>query len=208
MNMKDMDIEENDSSRYEIWYNHIYDYISSHNALKNVILFTYKVLPYFVAVSYIVLIVMCLRTKGAIVTPTLSFSVDATGYVETSNLFVTSKLILTPLTSFIVVSFFRKCIDAQRPYVKYNITPLVKKDKEGESMPSRHVFSITIIAMCWFYIYQPYCSVCAYSSAGCIKGYNRCTLYKRCSGRNSSRSAVWVCWVMDIIIKISYFLEI
>ena len=70
-------------------------------------------------------------------------------------LFVTSKLILTPLTSFIVVSFFRKCIDAQRPYVKYNITPLVKKDKEGESMPSRHVFSITIIAMCWFYIYQP-----------------------------------------------------
>lgn len=105
MNMKDMDIEENDSSRYEIWYNHIYDYISSHNALKNVILFTYKVLPYFVAVSYIVLIIMCLRTKGAIVTPTLSFSVDATGYVETSNLFVTSKLILTPLTSFIVVSF-------------------------------------------------------------------------------------------------------
>lgn len=128
MNMKDMDIEENDSSRYEIWYNHIYDYISSHNALKNIILFAYKVLPYFVAVSYIVLIVMCLRTKGAIV---------------------------TPLTSFIVVSFFRKCIDAQRPYVKYNITPLVKKDKEGESMPSRHVFSITIIAMCWFYIYQP-----------------------------------------------------
>lgn len=155
MNMKDMDIEENDSSRYEIWYNHIYDYISSHNALKNIILFAYKVLPYFVAVSYIVLIVMCLRTKGAIVTPTLSFSVDATGYVETSNLFVTSKLILTPLTSFIVVSFFRKCIDAQRSYVKYNITPLVNKDKEGESMPSRHVFSITIIAMCWFYIYQP-----------------------------------------------------
>ena len=82
MNMKDMDIEENDSSRYEIWYNHIYDYISSHNALKNIILFAYKVLPYFVAVSYIVLIVMCLKTKGAIVTPTLSFSVDATGYVE------------------------------------------------------------------------------------------------------------------------------
>ena len=54
-----------------------------------------------------------------------------------------------------MVSFFRKCIDAKRPYVKYNITPLVKKEKKGESMPSRHVFSITIIAMCWLYIYQP-----------------------------------------------------
>ena len=120
--MKDIDIEENNSCRYEIRYNRIYDYITTHTTLKNTILFIYKVLPYFVALSYILVI---------------------------------SKLILTPLTSFIVVSFFRKCIDAKRPYVKYNITPLVKKEKKGESMPSRHVFSITIIAMCWLYIYQP-----------------------------------------------------
>lgn len=140
--MKDIDIEENNSCRYEIRYNRIYDYITTHTTLKNTILFIYKVLPYFVALSYILLIIMCLRRK-------------ATGYVETSNIFVISKLILTPLTSFIVVSFFRKCIDAKRPYVKYNITPLVKKEKKGESMPSRHVFSITIIAMCWLYIYQP-----------------------------------------------------
>lgn len=153
--MKDIDIEENSSCRYELRYNHLYDYITSHTALKNMILFIYKILPYFVALSYMVLIVICLRSKEAIVTPAISLSVDATGYVETSNIFVTSKLILTPLTSFIVVSFFRKCIDAKRPYVKYNITPLVKKEKKGESMPSRHVFSITIIAMCWLYIYQP-----------------------------------------------------
>ena len=153
--MKDIDIEENNSCRYEIRYNRIYDYITTHTTLKNTILFIYKVLPYFVALSYILLIIMCLRRKDSIVTPAISFSVDATGYVETSNIFVISKLILTPLTSFIVVSFCRKCIDAKRPYVKYNITPLVKKDKKGESMPSRHVFSITIIAMCWLYIYQP-----------------------------------------------------
>lgn len=155
MNMKDIDIEENNSCRYEIRYNRIYDYITTHTTLKNTILFIYKVLPYFVALSYILLIIMCLRRKDSIVTPAIAFSVDATGYVETSNIFVISKLILTPLTSFIVVSFFRKCIYAKRPYVKYNITPLVKKDKKGESMPSRHVFSITIIAMCWLYIYQP-----------------------------------------------------
>ena len=148
-------IDESNSSRYEIRYNHIYNYISSHSALKNTILFLYKVLPYIVALSYAILIIMCLRNKETIVTPTLSFSVDATGYVESSNIFVTSKLILTPLTAFIAVSFLRKCIDAQRPYTKYNITPLIKKEKQGESMPSRHVFSITIIAMCWLYIYTP-----------------------------------------------------
>ena len=161
--MKDIDIEESNSCRYEIRYNRIYDYITTHTTLKNTILFIYKVLPYFVALSYILLIIMCLRRKDSIVTPAISFSVDATGYVETSNIFVISKLILTPLTSFIEVSFFRKCIDAKRPYVKYNITPLVKKDKKGESMPSRHVFSITIIAMCWLYIYiSPLESSCLY----------------------------------------------
>ena len=146
---------EDNVSRYELRYNKMYNYIISHNTLKHIILFLYKVLPYAVAISYFVLIIMCFRSKDSIITPTLSFSVDATGYVETSNIFVTSKLILTPLTSFIVVSFFRKCIDARRPYTKYNITPLVKKDKTGESMPSRHIFSITIIAMCWLYIYPP-----------------------------------------------------
>ena len=150
-----MNMEENNSGVYEIFYNRIYSYINSHKTLKNIILLLYRVLPYFVALSYIILIVMCMKSKSNIITPVISFSVDATGYVETSNIFVTSKLILTPLTSFIVVSFLRKCIDAKRPYVKYNITPLVKKDKMGESMPSRHVFSITIIAMCWLYIYQP-----------------------------------------------------
>ena len=66
-----------------------------------------------------------------------------------------SKLILTPFTSFILVSVIRKCIDAKRPYEKYNIKPLFVKNTKGESMPSRHVFSITIIAMCWLYVSVP-----------------------------------------------------
>lgn len=39
--------------------------------------------------------------------------------------------------------------------MKYNIKPLFVKDTKGESMPSRHVFSITIIAMCWLYVSVP-----------------------------------------------------
>ena len=75
--------------------------------------------------------------------------------VETDKFLLTSKLILTPLTSFILVSVIRKCIDAKRPYEKYNIKPLFIKETKGESMPSRHVFSITIIAMCWLYVSVP-----------------------------------------------------
>lgn len=41
--------------------------------------------------------------------------------VETDNMLLTAKLILTPLTSFILVSVIRKCIDAKRPYEKYDI---------------------------------------------------------------------------------------
>ena len=116
--------------------------------------FIYKYMAYFIAIAYILLIIMSFR--GTFFKEATPIMLRNSGIaVETDNMLLTAKLILTPLTSFIVVSFFRKCIDAKRPYVKYNITPLVKKDKKGESMPSRHVFSITIIAMCWLYIYQP-----------------------------------------------------
>lgn len=133
-------MSENNLTGYEKRYNAVYNYLDTHKALKNILLLLYKVLPYVTALSYMVLIVLCARSKSTIATP---------------NVFITAKLILAPLTSFIFVSFIRKCLDSPRPYTKYNITPIVKKDKEGESMPSRHIFSITIIAMCWLYIYQP-----------------------------------------------------
>lgn len=148
-------MSENNLTGYEKRYNAVYNYLDTHKALKNILLLLYKVLPYVTALSYMVLIVLCARSKSTIATPAIALSVDATGYVETSNVFITAKLILAPLTSFIFVSFIRKYLDSPRPYTKYNITPIVKKDKEGESMPSRHIFSITIIAMCWLYIYQP-----------------------------------------------------
>lgn len=143
------------ATRYENNYNKVYNYINSHNAFKKFFLFLYYVIPYVAAFSYFALIVMCIADKNTIVTPTISMSVDATGYVETSNAFIIAKLILMPATSFIFVSFIRKCLDSKRPYTKYNITPLVKPKKDGESMPSRHIFSITVIAMCWLYICVP-----------------------------------------------------
>ena len=55
--------------------------------------------------------------------------------------------ILIPGVSFIVVSIFRKVLSAPRPYEVYGFVPAIKKDTKGKSFPSRHVFSIFMVAM-------------------------------------------------------------
>ena len=45
--------------------------------------------------------------------------------------------------------------DQKRPYVVYDFTPLIVKEKKGQSMPSRHVFSAFVIAMSALYICIP-----------------------------------------------------
>ena len=57
--------------------------------------------------------------------------------------------ILVPGLSFLLVTFIRKCINQPRPYESWDIEPLIVKDTVGQSMPSRHVFSATMIAMCF-----------------------------------------------------------
>ena len=57
------------------------------------------------------------------------------------------KVILVPFITFAGVSVFRKCVNAKRPYTIYGTTPIVAKDKTGESMPSRHTASFTVIAI-------------------------------------------------------------
>ena len=52
-----------------------------------------------------------------------------------------------PASSFVILSFIRKKINAPRPYEEWDIQPLLDSDSPGQSMPSRHVFSATIISM-------------------------------------------------------------
>lgn len=66
-----------------------------------------------------------------------------------------TKCIVVPATAFVVVSIFRKLIDSPRPYTKYDTTPLINKDKIGESFPSRHTLSAFLITMTGFYVYFP-----------------------------------------------------
>lgn len=65
------------------------------------------------------------------------------------------KLVVVPLLGFLVVSGFRSAFDAPRPYELLDIDPLIVKSTVGQSMPSRHLFSMTMIAMCWLYWCAP-----------------------------------------------------
>lgn len=61
------------------------------------------------------------------------------------------KMILVPAVSFALVTVFRRIINAPRPYEKFGIPPVIEKDTNGKSFPSRHVFSVFIIAVTIFY---------------------------------------------------------
>ena len=55
--------------------------------------------------------------------------------------------VFIPASGFVILSFLRKKINAPRPYEVWDITPLLDRDSPGQSMPSRHVFSASIISM-------------------------------------------------------------
>ncbi len=58
--------------------------------------------------------------------------------------------IIFPAIFFLLVSVFRKIYNHPRPYEALDITPLVPRDKEGESFPSRHLFSYYLIGILVF----------------------------------------------------------
>lgn len=62
-----------------------------------------------------------------------------------------SRAVIVPLDSFLIVSFVRAVINAPRPYEKFGIPPVLEKDTMGKSFPSRHVFSVFVIAVTIFY---------------------------------------------------------
>lgn len=57
------------------------------------------------------------------------------------------RLVLIPGGGFILLSLVRRLLNAPRPYEQWPLDPLIAREKRGDSFPSRHVFSATVIAM-------------------------------------------------------------
>ena len=62
------------------------------------------------------------------------------------------RFVAVPALTFALVSYLRNRWDAPRPYDLYDIDPIIRKNEQGRSMPSRHVSSAVIIAcaLAWY----------------------------------------------------------
>lgn len=84
-----------------------------------------------------------LTAVGYIAYPLLVILLAATG----SPLLV--RAVAIPAAAFVAVSLLRRVLDAPRPYEKDGIDAIIYKDTKGRSFPSRHAFSMAMIAMTW-----------------------------------------------------------
>ena len=82
-----------------------------------------------------------------IVMPMIYLTMLATTYLQQGFGKQILIYVFIPATGFVILSFLRKKINAPRPYEEWDIKPLLDRDSPGQSMPSRHVFSATIISM-------------------------------------------------------------
>ena len=73
--------------------------------------------------------------------------------------------VFVPASGFVILSLLRKKINAPRPYEVWEIVPLLDRDSPGQSMPSRHVFSATIISMACMHASLPIGMICLTLSA-------------------------------------------
>lgn len=56
------------------------------------------------------------------------------------------RAVMVPAVSFGAVTLFRYLLNVPRPYEKFELDPVLEKDTKGKSFPSRHVFSVYMIA--------------------------------------------------------------
>ena len=82
-----------------------------------------------------------------VVMPIIYLTLLATTYLQEGLGEQALIYVFVPASGFVILSFLRKKINAPRPYEKWTIKPLLDRDSPGQSMPSRHVFSATIISM-------------------------------------------------------------
>ena len=82
-----------------------------------------------------------------VVMPMIYLTLLATTYLQEGLGKQVLIYVFIPASGFVILSFLRKKINAPRPYEVWDITPLLDRDSPGQSMPSRHVFSASIISM-------------------------------------------------------------
>ena len=112
---------------YQEWYDHIAGNIKNKPFLLSLLKSFNRLMTVVMPIVYLTLLVTTYLQQG--------FGKQVLIYV------------FIPASGFVILSFLRKKINAPRPYEEWTIKPLLDRDSPGQSMPSRHVFSATIISM-------------------------------------------------------------
>ena len=112
---------------YQEWYNHIAANIENK--------------------SFFLSLLRAFNRFMTIVMPMIYLTLLATTYLQQGLGKQVGIYLFIPASGFVILSFLRKKINAPRPYEEWDIKPLLDRDSPGQSMPSRHVFSATIISM-------------------------------------------------------------
>lgn len=115
-------------------YTKIHDFFTRHSTAFSLLLMTNRLLTACGFILYPVLLFLILLER---------------------NLHLLACFIFIPAFCFVMVSLFRKVMNRNRPYEKFPISSLIKKDKKGQAFPSRHVFSIFLIATLWYFFWKP-----------------------------------------------------
>ena len=112
---------------YQEWYDHIAGKIENN--------------PFFLR------LLRAFNRFMTVVMPMIYLTLLATTYLQQGLGKKVGIYLFIPASGFVILSFLRKKINAPRPYEEWTIKPLLDRDSPGQSMPSRHVFSATIISM-------------------------------------------------------------
>lgn len=112
---------------YQEWYNHIAANIENK--------------------SFFLSLLRTFNRFMTVVMPMIYLTLLATTYLQQGLGTQVGIYLFIPASGFVILSFLRKKINAPRPYEVWEIVPLLDRDSPGRSMPSRHVFSATIISM-------------------------------------------------------------
>ena len=130
---------------YQEWYQNISSRLTSHPPLLFLLRSFNRLMTFTMPLVYLALLVTTYLQLGL-------------GQQVGIYLFI-------PASGFVILSLFRKKINHPRPYETWDICPLLEKDSSGQSMPSRHVFSATIISMACLHASLPVGLACLLFSA-------------------------------------------
>ena len=116
---------------YQEWYNHIAASIENKSFFLSLLRTFNRFMTVVMPIVYLTLLATVYFREG--------FGKQVLIYV------------FIPASGFVILSLLRKKINAPRPYEEWDIKPLLDRDSPGQSMPSRHVFSASIISMACFH---------------------------------------------------------